>query len=971
MNIFNRITSNLQNFWSNFYDATHNEDPTKTLQYKAVNNISTPIQSVFSNIQQWGKQLSDIAMQHSSNVVDKGYNQGYIDLWSMIKAKHPQYSDISDEELGRKIVAKYPQYQDIVTKWSWISSNPISGSLASIESWLSKWVWTFFGGISDIGSAPLQDTWTAGITRFAKGALETGLWAAQTATSIMPTATWVKALVAPTVNTLFSTDTAWKVIQPVTQWIEKGIWMGQSALGFDPNSSVSKDIQNIGGTLGTTALFAWAQKWASKAYDVASPYVKNIEWKIWIKVSDIRNSISEKNANKAKAMTDEWLKEIYEAVNPTTRENKAVLRKRVDDLLPYIDETKRFANDLETVKWRVDADKTTAFKSMENFENNVWVKGRVNTTTVAKEIANKYQEKIGKSYINADEARMAQQLIDTLKWFWKTVNDADIIKVRRAWDKIIEKNKGFMQSAEATSKGDIFADANRFFREEIKRSNPEYAKFLEKAHKTITLSDILDATIQRRTGQTQGGFIRKASENTARVVGTGLWTVVWGIPWAFVWAAATEWLLAWVNKLTGSSSKLTKWKNLILKSQKNGTSNNNIPDSRTSDMVGKSQLVTSWPRLVKKPVVTPVKVSSKNDTPIIKRPTNESKVIKPSTGDTIPEGYFKNAFWEIQKLPSNKKGGFIKIPEIGKKSEIKPEIEKYLKTQNIYDKKQWEYGTILKKLSEEYSDWKWWISDEWRLLPKYKEAKKNFDYYFKLLQDFNWLESSKKASKEFNKLWIVERQKIRRQINETKSKINVNDDSVWLGSDSNKSIPVKNPLVEEARKYKSWRNMYDVMPYDMREKFDRIWVYSLKHFEDFYKKNITNTKWEITMYRWQSKPWKQVQFNDTKFQWNTDGWVFFTPNKDIAKKYWENIIELKSNKNNTLLYKEAEKLQKMAEKMVSSNIKNGITSKSIIEQMALWRPKAFAEYTKKPFLETWDMFWEQWEMIYYKNFDNK
>lgn len=649
MNIFNRITSSLQNFWSNFYDATHNEDPTKTLQYKAVNNISTPIQSVFSNIQQWGKQLSDIAMQHSSNVVDKGYNQGYIDLWSMIKAKHPQYSDISDEELGRKIVAKYPQYQDIVTKWSGISSNPISWSLSSIESGLSKWVWTLFGGISDIWSAPLQDTWTAGITRFAKGALETGLWAAQTATSIMPTATWVKALVAPTVNTLFSTDTAWKVIQPVTQWIEKGIWMGQSALGFDPNSSVSKDIQNIGGTLGTTALFAWAQKWASKAYDVASPYVKNIEWKIWIKVSDIRNSISEKNANKAKAMTDEWLKEIYEAVNPTTRENKAVLRKRVDDLLPYIDETKRFANDLETVKWRVDADKTTAFKSMENFENNVWVKGRVNTTTVAKEIANKYQEKIGKSYINADEARMAQQLIDTLKWFWKTVNDADIIKVRRAWDKIIEKNKGFMQSAEATSKGDIFADANRFFREEIKRSNPEYAKFLEKAHKTITLSDILDATIQRRTGQTQGGFIRKASENTARVVGTGLWTVVWGIPWAFVWAAATEWLLAWVNKLTGSSSKLTKWKNLILKSQKNGTSNNNIPDSRTSDMVGKSQLVTSWPRLVKKPVVTPVKVSSKNDTPIIKRPTNESKVSKPSTGDTIPDGYFKNAFWEIPK----------------------------------------------------------------------------------------------------------------------------------------------------------------------------------------------------------------------------------------------------------------------------------------------------------------------------------
>ena len=274
MNIFNRITSSLQNFWSNFYDATHNEDPTKTLQYKAVNNISNPIQSVFSNIQQWGKQLSDIAMQHSANVVDKWYNQGYIDLWSMIKAKHPQYSDISDEELGRKIVAKYPQYQDIVTKWSGISSNPISWSLASIESGLSKWVWTLFGGISDIGSAPLQDTWTAGVTRFTKGVLETGLWAAQTATSIMPTATWVKALIAPTVNTLFSTDTAGKVINPITEWIGTGIWMWQQALWLNKDSSVSKDIQNIGSTLGTMALFTWSQKWASKAYDIASPYVK-------------------------------------------------------------------------------------------------------------------------------------------------------------------------------------------------------------------------------------------------------------------------------------------------------------------------------------------------------------------------------------------------------------------------------------------------------------------------------------------------------------------------------------------------------------------------------------------------------------------------------------------------------------------------------------------------------------------------
>ena len=67
---------------------------------------------------------------------------------------------------------------------------------------------------------------------------------------------------------------------------------------------------------------------------------------------------------------------------------------------------------------------------------------------------------------------------------------------------------GFMQSAEANTKGELFNEANKFLREEIRRSNPEYAKYLEKYHKTRTLSDILDATIQRRTGQTQGGFLR-------------------------------------------------------------------------------------------------------------------------------------------------------------------------------------------------------------------------------------------------------------------------------------------------------------------------------------------------------------------------------------------------------------------------------------------------------------------------------
>lgn len=62
---------------------------------------------------------------------------------------------------------------------------------------------------------------------------------------------------------------------------------------------------------------------------------------------------------------------------------------------------------------------------------------------------------------------------------------------------------------------------------------------------------------------------------------------------------------------------------------------------------------------------------SSNPQPIIK-PKNESKVIKPTsstnTANDIPEGYTKNVFGEVIKKPWYKKGGFVKIPEIGKNS---------------------------------------------------------------------------------------------------------------------------------------------------------------------------------------------------------------------------------------------------------------------------------------------------------------
>ena len=83
----------------------------------------------------------------------------------------------------------------------------------------------------------------------------------------------------------------------------------------------------------------------------------------------------------------------------------------------------------------------------------------------------------------------------------------------------------------------------------------------------------------------------------------------------------------------------------------------------------------AWKELIKIYDTEAIK-AMKGKKPIVKPNSkpNESKVIKPTTGNNIPEGYIENPMTgEIIKNPSWKKGGFIKIPEIGKNPIVKKE----------------------------------------------------------------------------------------------------------------------------------------------------------------------------------------------------------------------------------------------------------------------------------------------------------
>lgn len=105
-------------------------------------------------------------------------------------------------------------------------------------------------------------------------------------------------------------------------------------------------------------------------------------------------------------------------MNPTKLENKRIVRQRANDLKPYIEDTLNFTrNDLENVKARIDADKDAAAKSMRNYEEKVGVKGEVDIAPIVKKLETDYLKKVGDSFIDPDAARIANELIQTLKGF--------------------------------------------------------------------------------------------------------------------------------------------------------------------------------------------------------------------------------------------------------------------------------------------------------------------------------------------------------------------------------------------------------------------------------------------------------------------------------------------------------------------------------------------------------------------------
>lgn len=142
--------------------------------------------------------------------------------------------------------------------------------------------------------------------------------------------------------------------------------------------------------------------------------------------------------------------------------------------------------------------------------------------------------------------------------------------------------------------------------------------------------------------------------------------------------------------------------------------------------------------------------------------------------------------------------------------------------------------------------------------------------------------------------------------------------------------------------------------------------------------NYTETE-GTPIYRGQAQAGRGIIKNQTNFadSGNYENGAFFTDNLDTAHKYGDNILETRRNDKNTVSVEESDKLQAMANKRMDEIMRNpklydemDEDEYDLLEQMALGRPEAFAQYTKKPFVETGDRFGESGEVVYFKGVDD-
>lgn len=238
------------------------QDPTQGLVYKALSRFEPQANNVTEALKDTTKMYEQKAQNISQWAQNTANKPWYVKLWQLVKSKYPEYSDMSDEELGQKMLAKYPEYKDIVSEQT-TALGQWAKILWGIGSMAVSAPWMVTGGAEQLG------TWlgTIASARSGQDITEWGLQALKWATTA---GFWVATGAMPFASTAFWGATGFEPVQQGLGYVAGKA--GDISAGTAGFLGGNQQVQEQARGLGEIALPAVALKWVS----VGGKYVKPV-----------------------------------------------------------------------------------------------------------------------------------------------------------------------------------------------------------------------------------------------------------------------------------------------------------------------------------------------------------------------------------------------------------------------------------------------------------------------------------------------------------------------------------------------------------------------------------------------------------------------------------------------------------------------------------------------------------------------
>lgn len=849
-----------QNILNKAKSTFANQDPTQNLQYKAINKLAggisavtwqgmaDPTQSLMFKGIQWGanlytwvtnrlqetaqadiadkqKKIDDEARKYASHLASKGYSQERI--FQTLDILKKEWKLTASPNFAERLVGWLGDRMQTIAEWT---------QRLSQEDNLLKRMWAgtaFYGGSA-------------------------------VATAMTPVGAALQPVVEPIVKPIMETDTAQSALQYASKF-DKENPIASLALQWAGNLADLAPVPLIkpvasGIKKGTVATGKALVRWAEKVAPTIKSIPKAIKKAPWA-VDDLIESGVEKIATKALGSSD-GTAELFKATSPSYN----VLAKSKD--IGKIKQKARIADEAvieagyvpKTTTERVDAYKATMKKVWDDVEQARWaVPEKYKSDSIAKTIRDevdkmKVNGKIPPS-LEADvrallkEADFYRSLgdvslpdlwvirsnINARLTFWDKTQFSDaynavmkkVITTIKEWeDAVLTRNAGQATSGLLAKYWALRSMLDDVIKQDIKASRAKWLPIEESFGRISGLAEM---------AWWVGQLVMNPKQAIPSIVSGGSKVLLGKVAWKL---KDTDYLIK-----TGYEK--------LLKSKKptNGTPKWNTPVVRPN-----STRPTSQQKV--KPIVSPKKPVEKTVKP--NQSTNaKQQVSNTNAGDTIPEGYFKNIFWEIQPLPSNKKGGFIKIPW-GKPIVKRASDVDWLK--------------LNMKLIEEYYQEKTWMSDVSEILERFKKSsiENQKNVMDKIYKSKQIKQKAVDTTRTYNDI-IQESEK-----SVLKSPLKVYR---WGSVKSNSAIESWNYLIEKHEWMAStagW-NLYWVSTSSSRE----------------IANDFAMGKWKGTVIELEIKPWAKVLNWKSKDMWLFDNLTQWDLKK--IKDIWYDVIIDKDN----------------------------------------------------------------------------